>query len=112
MQTGNMVPVAFLFFLCECQALVGSIGHSPDQLLRLRGGSTSGSAAARLKEKSCYPLHGEGDTEGREVGSMEDPYSVAAVSAGPAKAVEEIERLYLETLREDPNDIVVRFRSL
>lgn len=82
----------------------GRFENCTKNILHLRGGS----AASRLMEQSCYPLHGEGDTEGRSIGSPDDPYSVAAISAAPPKAVPEIERMYLEVLRTDPTDIVVR----
>ncbi len=71
-------------------------------VLHLRGG------ASHSKLPSCYPLHGEGDTEGRDVGSREDPFSVASVSAAPPSAVGEIERMYMEVLRDNPKEIVVR----
>jgi hypothetical protein len=71
-------------------------------LMSLRGG------VSHSKTQSCYPLHGEGDTEGREIGSRADPYSVASVSAAPPSAVGEIERIYMEVLRDNPNDIAVR----
>jgi hypothetical protein len=67
-----------------------------------------GSAASRLMAQSSYSLHGEGDTEGREIGSTDDPYSVASISASPPKAAAEIERMYLEVLHVKPDDIVVR----
>jgi hypothetical protein len=72
------------------------------RLLHLRGG------VSHPKSQSCYPLHGEGDTEGREIGSRADPYSVASVSAAPPSAVGEIERVYMEVLRDNPKDIAVR----
>ncbi len=74
------------------------------KLLHLRGGA---SGSSHSKVQSCYPLHGEGDTEGREIGSRADPYSVASVSAAPPSAIGEIERIYMEVLRENPKDIAV-----
>jgi hypothetical protein len=71
----------------------------------LRGGDAG---AYRPKSQSCYPLHGEGDTEGRDIGTRADPYSVASVSAAPPSAIGEIERIYMEVLRDNPKDIVVR----
>ena len=74
------------------------------ELLHLRGGACS---STHSKAQSCYPLHGEGDTEGREIGSRADPYSVASISAAPPSAVGEIERIYMEVLRDNPKDIAV-----
>jgi hypothetical protein len=75
-------------------------------LLHLRGG------VSHSKSQSCYPLHGEGDTEGREIGSRADPYSVASVSAAPPAAVGEIERIFMEVLRDNPKEISVRMLIL
>lgn len=55
---------------------------------------------------SCYPLHGEGDTEGDEVGEQDDPYSVAHVAAKPmGPAADPVEQSFVEMLQEEPDDL-------